>query len=50
MVEKLDLLNGLDLTNWEKTDDAGKGEVRVDAQWQSCFGNGCRVEWYTVEW
>ena len=30
MVEKIDLFNGLDLTNWEKTDYAGKGEVRVD--------------------
>jgi hypothetical protein len=30
LVEKIYLFNGLDLTNWEKTDYAGKGEVRVD--------------------
>ena len=30
MVEKIALFNGLDLTNWEKTDYAGKGDVRVD--------------------
>ena len=30
MVKKIVLFNGTDLNNWERTDFAGKGEVRID--------------------